>query len=145
MTFRSPELLRLARLAPRCMACPRPNDGTVVAAHSNQGRDGKGMGTKAADYRVAFCCMRCHAEIDQGSAPQAERVAMWEAAHRATVGWLFEAGHLTVNAAPVEPPHAREGTATRPIKKKVAKSRPIQNAGFQKGPKRPIPSRPLRS
>lgn len=24
-------------------------------------------------------------------------------------------------------------------------SRPIQNAGFPKGPKRPIPSRPLRS
>jgi hypothetical protein len=26
-----------------------------------------------------------------------ERVEMFETAHRATIGWLFENGHITVN------------------------------------------------
>ncbi len=66
-------------------------DGTTVAAHSNQLRDGKGMGHKAADYRIAFLCDRCHRDIDQGSKlTKDERQEKWEAAHRKTIGWLFE-------------------------------------------------------
>ena len=65
-------------------------DGTVVAAHSNQLRDGKGRGIKAHDFRIAALCYRCHAELDQGSKmSKQERLKMWEDAHRATVGWLF--------------------------------------------------------
>lgn len=97
MIYRSSKILALAKDCPRCMSCGRTNDGTVVAAHSNQSRDGKGMGIKAHDYRVAFICHECHAEIDQGNKfTKAERVAAWEAAHRKTIGWLFEAGHLEV-------------------------------------------------
>jgi len=67
------------------------NDGTVCAAHSNQLRDGKGRGLKAHDHRIAALCYRCHMELDQGSKmSKEERVNMWETAHRATVGWLFE-------------------------------------------------------
>ena len=67
------------------------SDGTVVAAHSNQLIDGKGRGLKAHDYRIAALCFRCHAELDQGAKmSKQERVNRWEAAHRATVGWLFE-------------------------------------------------------
>lgn len=68
-------------------------DGTVVAAHSNQLRDGKGRGIKAHDYRIAALCFRCHAEIDQGSSmSKDERREAWEEAHRKTVGWLFDSG-----------------------------------------------------
>jgi hypothetical protein len=67
----------------------------VVAAHSNQLRDGKGRGLKAHDYRIAALCFTCHAELDQGkSLSREERVSMWEDAHRKTIGWLFEKGHI---------------------------------------------------
>jgi len=63
----------------------------VVAAHSNQMRDGKGRGLKAHDYRIAALCFKCHYEIDQGkNLSRAERLNLWEDAHRATIGWLFE-------------------------------------------------------
>ena len=70
-------------------------DGTVCAAHSNQLRDGKGRSIKAHDYRIAALCFRCHSLCDQGKdLSKEERLAMWEDAHRGTVGWLFEQGIL---------------------------------------------------
>ena len=144
MTFRSPELLRLARLAPRCMSCDCTNDGSVVAAHANHIM--KGMGIKAPDWAWCGLCWKCHAFLDQGATlTREDRREMWLQAFYKTQDWLWTSGLLQVAPNAVEPPHARSGTATRPIKKKVPKSRPIQNAGFPKGPKRPIPSRPLRS
>lgn len=72
-------------------------DGTVVAAHSNWLRDGKGKGIKAHDYRIAALCFRCHMMLDQGKdMSKQERQDQWESAHRETIGWLFESGHLTV-------------------------------------------------
>ncbi|WP_454710973.1 hypothetical protein [Cupriavidus nantongensis] len=97
MMFRSKRLLEAVRAFP-CQHCSR-QDGTVVAAHSNQLRDGKGRGIKAHDYRIAALCHRCHAELDQGAKlSRAEREEMWEAAHRKTVGLLFEAGLVKVVA-----------------------------------------------
>lgn len=97
MNYRNPKLLDLARQAPHCMDCGRHNDGTVVGAHSNQMRDGKGKSIKAHDYRVAFICFSCHTEIDQGSKlSREERVSRWEEAHRKSIGWLFEADLLQV-------------------------------------------------
>lgn len=110
MTYRNPDLLALARLAPHCMSCDEPNVGDVVAAHSNQSRDGKGGALKAHDYRVAYCCFECHGVIDQGSLPREVRVGLWEAAHRKTIGWLFESGRLVVAdeaRQPERPPKAR--------------------------------------
>jgi hypothetical protein len=95
--YRNQRLLEAVRAFP-CQMCGR-EDGTVVAAHSNQLRDGKGRGIKAHDYRIAALCFRCHAEIDQGSKmTRAEREAAWEEAHRRTVGLLFEKGLLRVAA-----------------------------------------------
>lgn len=89
MNYRNAKLLRAVREAP-CMMCGI-QDGTVVAAHSNQLRDGKGRGIKAHDYRIAALCYRCHAEIDQGvKLSKEERLQAWEEAHRKTVGWLFD-------------------------------------------------------
>jgi hypothetical protein len=95
LIYRNKKLLELVRQSP-CQTCGI-EDGTVVAAHSNQLRDGKGRGLKAHDYRIAALCFRCHSELDQGTKmSKVERVDMFETAHRATIGWLFENGHLEV-------------------------------------------------
>lgn len=97
MMFRSKKLLEAVRALP-CQRCGI-EDGTVVAAHSNQLRDGKGRGMKAHDYRIAALCHRCHAEIDQGATlSRSERAEAWEAAHRSTVGLLFERALVKVAA-----------------------------------------------
>jgi hypothetical protein len=93
--YRNQKLLEAVREAP-CQHCDA-QDGTVVAAHSNQLRDGKGRGLKAHDYRIAALCYRCHHEIDQGSKlSYKERIMFWDEAHRKTVGWLFENGKLEI-------------------------------------------------
>ena len=95
MNYRNKKLLEVIRDSP-CQLCGA-EDGTVVAAHSNQLRDGKGRAIKSHDFRVAALCFRCHAEIDQGSKMSKEdRVDIWEMAHRKTIGWLFENDHLEV-------------------------------------------------
>ena len=87
--YRSDKLLKSVRDCP-CQSCGAM-DGTIVAAHSNQMRDGKGRGLKANDYRIAALCYKCHTELDQGkNMLREERLNMWEDAHRATIGWLFE-------------------------------------------------------
>lgn len=79
------------------MHCGKHNDGTIVAAHSNQLRDGKGRGLKAHDFRVAALCHECHSELDQGAKlTKEERMNMWEESHRATIEWLFLSEHLKV-------------------------------------------------
>lgn len=65
MTFRSPKLLALAR-DQACVSCGC-QDGTIVSAHSNLLEHGKGKGLKAHDGMIAWLCLRCHSELDQGS------------------------------------------------------------------------------
>lgn len=93
--YRNKKLLELVRQSP-CQNCGT-RDGTIVAAHSNQLRDGKGRGIKAHDYRIAALCYGCHMELDQGNKlSKEERVNLWEEAHRKTIGWLFDNEHLEV-------------------------------------------------
>lgn len=93
--YRNKKLLELVRESP-CQICGAQN-GTVVAAHSNQQRDGKGMGIKAHDYRIAALCYTCHADIDQGKTlRKQQKFEAWDEAHRRTIGWLFETGHITL-------------------------------------------------
>ena len=95
MNYRNQKLLEVVRESP-CQLCGA-EDGTVVAAHSNQLRDGKGRSIKAHDYRIAALCYSCHAQLDQGSKMSKEdRVDIWEMAHRKTVGWLFDNDKLEV-------------------------------------------------
>jgi hypothetical protein len=95
MIYRSAKLLELAKEAP-CQCCGM-QDGTVVAAHSNQQRDGKGTGIKAHDYRIAYLCHRCHSYVDgDPKATREQKKELWEEAHRKTIGWLFSEGHLKV-------------------------------------------------
>ena len=87
--YRNKKLLEIVRSSP-CQRCGC-EDGTVVAAHSNQLRDGKGKGIKAHDYRIAALCYRCHMELDQGNKlTKYEKFSEWDEAHRKTIGWLFE-------------------------------------------------------
>jgi len=91
MMYRNKALLEAVRdcLCQHCGA----QDGTVVAAHSNQLRDGKGKGIKAHDYRIAALCHICHHQLDQGFLwDKAQKREVFEEAHRKTVGWLFENG-----------------------------------------------------
>jgi hypothetical protein len=93
--YRNKKLLELARNLP-CQHCGK-EDGTVVAAHSNQLRDGKGRGLKALDYRIASLCFTCHTELDQGTKWLKEkRIEVWEEAHRSTIGEFFERGYINV-------------------------------------------------
>jgi len=95
--YRNRPLLNACRELP-CQHCGI-SDGTVVAAHSNQLRDGKGRGLKAHDYRVASLCYKCHMELDQGkNLSKQERTELWEEAHRKTIGQLFERGLISVSA-----------------------------------------------
>ena len=97
--YRNSNILKLARNSP-CQMCGI-EDETIVGAHSNQLRDGKGRGIKAHDYRVAYLCYKCHTAIDQGTAmSRQQREYEWENAHRKTIGWLFENGFLDVIARP---------------------------------------------
>lgn len=92
MNYRSPKILKAAKDAPLCFGCGKHNDGTVIAAHSNQLKDGKGIGIKAHDYRVAYICHDCHQLIDTDRISRQEKTDTWETAHRRTIGWLFDSG-----------------------------------------------------
>lgn len=95
--YRNKKILELANEIEHCTGCGRFKDGTIIAAHSNQISDGKGMGIKCSDYRVAYLCSECHRELDQGKGMDKEhKRAFWEAAHRKTIGWLFESGHIKI-------------------------------------------------
>ena len=67
-----------------CQHCGA-EDGTVVAAHSNEGIHGKGRGIKASDEFVAALCFTCHANIDQGRMSKEDRTQIWHNAHVKTI------------------------------------------------------------
>jgi len=72
-----------------CGWCGR-QDGTVVAAHYNGSRGGKGMGLKASDALVAALCFVCHQQCDQSHWMSGEeRRELWSAAHARTRKWLL--------------------------------------------------------
>ena len=88
--IRDKRILEFCRTLP-CQAC-MADDGTVVAAHSNQAKHGKGRGIKASDQYVAALCYRCHYMIDQGRDSRETKIAIWEAAHDRTQKHLKAAG-----------------------------------------------------
>ncbi len=96
MMFRSPKLLAMAKDAPACFGCGKPNEGDVVAAHANWSEFGKGTGLKAHDWATAHLCMACHSYVDQGKDSKENRKSFWQRAHAKTVQWLFETGRLAV-------------------------------------------------
>lgn len=62
-------------------AC-RNEQHTVVPAHSNQLKHGKGKGLKADDEKTVPACARCHYELDQGKNLSKEaRRQFWDDAY----------------------------------------------------------------
>lgn len=92
VNYRNTKLLQAARNVPYCMGCGKVTDGTIVAAHSDQIRDDKGTGIKAHDYRIAYLCYTCHENVGAGQLSREEKREIWERAHRASIGWMFETG-----------------------------------------------------
>ena len=97
--LRSQALRDLAAKCPKYMFCGQPNDGSIVACHSNSQRHGKGMGLKAHDV-PAYLCRECHDRLDgrAGSLTRHERDCMYLEAAWETELWLLESGHLKVVA-----------------------------------------------
>ena len=74
-----------------CQSCGIDN-GTIVAAHSNQGIHGKGRGIKASDQYVAALCYECHYEVDQGRLCKVTKQMIWNEAHERTKEHLIREG-----------------------------------------------------
>ena len=78
------DYLALCRGQPCYLMLPRVtfhDIETVVPAHSNQSRHGKGMGIKANDNFSVPACYACHYQIDQGKdMTREEKFAAWDAA-----------------------------------------------------------------
>jgi hypothetical protein len=84
----NPALLKMAHGKPFLLRvkCDGSPSETTVAAHSNSGRHGKGMGRKADDCYTVWACARCHTWLDSSyNATQEERQAAFEAAHKRQV------------------------------------------------------------
>jgi len=91
--YRNEKLRRAVATLP-CQLCGL--DGSTQASHSNQSRDGRGIGHKTHDYRLAALCFKCHYDVDYGKESREAKLAMWEKAHRATIGQLFKLGLVDV-------------------------------------------------
>ena len=93
--YRNKRLLEAVRELP-CAVCGA-EDGTVVAAHSNQLLHGKGRGLKAHDWAVAALCFTCHTQIDQGKDFDKQlRKELWDQAFLDTLHLLFDRGTIVV-------------------------------------------------
>lgn len=104
---RNAALLEMAR-GRRCLLrvpglCLSPSTETTVAAHSNWSDHGKAGARKADDVYVVFSCFACHQWMDQGSAPDEEKRARFDVAHRDQVQeWA------RIAADPTEKPRFRK-------------------------------------
>lgn len=93
---RAKKLLEAARHYP-CANC-NANDGTIVAAHSNELALGRGFGHKTKDFLVAYLCHECHDHHEgrRGNLTREERRAMWHRAYCVTVGWWLRDGVVVI-------------------------------------------------
>jgi hypothetical protein len=92
MMFPKTKYLRDKKRLEACRSLPcqycGAEDGTVVAAHSNESIHGKGRGIKASDEFIAALCFTCHANIDQGRMSKEDRTEIWHNAHKKTIKLL---------------------------------------------------------
>ena len=92
MVHRNKKLLIKLRYLP--CRCGGAVDGTICAAHRNQG---KVMGLKNSDALVASLCFNCHTELDNGpKLSKQERRDLWNEAYVRTMQYLIENEILTL-------------------------------------------------
>ena len=68
MMYRNKKLTQSAKNH-ACVSCGA-NDGTIVWAHSNKYRHGKGRGLKAHDLFGCYLCHICHTSFDAHEIPK---------------------------------------------------------------------------
>lgn len=91
--FRSEKMLKVMREMP-CGVCG-VRDGTVAAAHRNEG---KGMALKVSDALVAPLCFSCHRYLDQGKdMTREERREFWNRAFINGMQYAIENELLVTN------------------------------------------------
>lgn len=92
MTYRNRKLLDLAHEMPCQAKFPHACTGhlSVIPAHSNQLKHGRGSYHKADDCFFAAMCGEAHREIDSGMWSRDQKNAEWELAHAETMRWLWE-------------------------------------------------------
>jgi hypothetical protein len=106
-----------------CVRCGA-DDGTIVPAHANQQRLGKGMGLKAEPWTVIPLCHKCHTWLDNG---QANRLELLEAY---THGWnrhmanLLADGLIELRGVEVPVFRPRRKKANQPAYERPSKSLP---------------------
>lgn len=99
IVFRS-ESLRRAVASLECMHCGL--EGSTQASHSNQSRDGRGMGHKSSDACLAALCFVCHNEADYShKLSREDKIELWDNAYRKTVRALIERGLLIVDKSKI--------------------------------------------
>ncbi len=82
--WRNRRLLDMAEGRPCLLHIPgvcNHDPATTVAAHSNLSIHGKGAHRKADDVFTVWACANCHAWLDQGPAPKADKEAAFVRAH----------------------------------------------------------------
>jgi len=90
------ENLRRAVASLPCQNCGL--EGSTQASHSNQLKDGRGIGHKTSDAMLAALCNSCHYQIDYGKdLSREQKQEIWDAAHRKTMRALIERELLVVN------------------------------------------------
>jgi len=90
------ENLRRAVASLPCQNCGL--EGSTQASHSNQLKDGRGIGHKTSDAMLAALCNSCHYQIDYGKdLSREQKQEIWDAAHRKTMRALIERELLVVD------------------------------------------------
>lgn len=93
--YRNENLRRVVASLP-CQICGL--EGSTQASHSNQLRDGRGIGHKTPDSMLAALCHRCHYQIDYGKEwTREQKQELWDDAYRKTMRLLIERELLVVN------------------------------------------------
>lgn len=94
--LRIPKLLALARES-TCMLTTRVkhqhNQDTVIAAHSDSSKHGKGTGIKAHDVFIAYICHNCHAMLPR--LKREEREELFAHAMTSTRNYLWAMGWIS--------------------------------------------------
>jgi hypothetical protein len=84
--YRNPAILAFAKEVEVCTGCEGiPPRGSIVAAHSNQMRHGKGASLKAHDVFIAYLCHDCHHAVDAGRWDWEMAQLLWQHAHERSV------------------------------------------------------------
>lgn len=95
MTHRDRKLLDVARDAP-CLLQLGPCSGQVVACHSDQLEDGRGVGHKSHDCLCVSGCVACHAKFTRAYLGRAQYAEIHTKALKRYIVWMWTEGKVKV-------------------------------------------------